>query len=160
MSGKNVKKVENLPRLTAVNREDRLVQRVAAYARVSTDKEEQQTSIVAQKEYYTDYIQSHAGWKFAGVYADEGISGCSTKRREQFKRLMNDCMAGKIDMVLTKSISRFARNTVDTLTAIRELKSKGIGVYFEKEQVWTMDYRGGFIITLMSSLAQKESRSM
>lgn len=160
MSGKNVKKVENLPRLTAVNREDRLVQRVAAYARVSTDKEEQQTSIVAQKEYYTDYIQSHAGWKFAGVYADEGISGCSTKRREQFKRLMNDCMAGKIDMVLTKSISRFARNTVDTLTAIRELKSKGIGVYFEKEQVWTMDSKGEFIITLMSSLAQEESRSM
>lgn len=160
MSDKNVKKVENLPQLTALKREDRLVQRVAAYARVSTDKEEQQTSIVAQKEYYTDYIQSHAGWEFAGVYADEGISGCSTKRREQFKQLMNDCMAGKIDMVLTKSISRFGRNTVDTLTAIRELKSKGIGVYFEKEQVWTMDSKGEFIITLMSSLAQEESRSM
>lgn len=100
------------------------------------------TSIVAQKEYYTDYIKSHAGWQFVGVYADEGISGCSTKRREQFKQLMSDCMAGKIDMVLTKSISRFGRNTVDTLTAIRELKSKGIGVYFEKEQVWTMDSKG------------------
>ena len=132
----------------------------AAYARVSTGKEEQQTSIVAQKEYYTDYIKSHAGWQFVGVYADEGISGCSTKRREQFKQLMSDCMAGKIDMVLTKSISRFGRNTVDTLTTIRELKSKGIGVYFEKEQVWTMDSKGEFIITLMSSLAQEESRSM
>lgn len=160
MSDKIVKKVENLPQLTAVKRTDKLIQRVAAYARVSTGKEEQQTSIVAQKEYYTDYIKSHAGWQFVGVYADEGISGCSTKRREQFKQLMSDCMAGKIDMVLTKSISRFGRNTVDTLTAIRELKSKGIGVYFEKEQVWTMDSKGEFIITLMSSLAQEESRSM
>lgn len=160
MSDKIVKKVENLPQLTAVKRTDKLIQRVAAYARVSTGKEEQQTSIVAQKEYYTDYIKSHAGWQFVGVYADEGISGCSTKRREQFKQLMSDCMAGKIDMVLTKSISRFGRNTVDTLTTIRELKSKGIGVYFEKEQVWTMDSKGEFIITLMSSLAQEESRSM
>ena len=160
MSDKIVKKVENLPQLTAVKRTDKLIQRVAAYARVSTGKEEQQTSIVAQKEYYTDYIKSYAGWQFVGVYADEGISGCSTKRREQFKQLMSDCMAGKIDMVLTKSISRFGRNTVDTLTAIRELKSKGIGVYFEKEQVWTMDSKGEFIITLMSSLAQEESRSM
>ena len=160
MSDKIIKKVENLPQLTAVKRTDKLIQRVAAYARVSTDKEEQQTSIVAQKEYYTDYIKSHAGWQFVGVYADEGISGCSTKRREQFKQLMSDCMAGKIDMVLTKSISRFGRNTVDTLTAIRELKSKGIGVYFEKEQVWTMDSKGEFILTLMSSLAQEESRSM
>ena len=160
MSDKIVKKVENLPQLTAVKRTDKLIQRVAAYARVSTGKEEQQTSIVAQKEYYTDYIKSHAGWQFVGVYADEGISGCSTKRREQFKQLMSDCMAGKIDMVLTKSISRFGRNTVDTLTTIRELKSKGIGVYFEKEQVWTMDSKGEFIITLMSSLAQEESRYM
>ena len=119
MSDKIVKKVENLPQLTAVKRTDKLIQRVAAYARVSTGKEEQQTSIVAQKEYYTDYIKSHAGWQFVGVYADEGISGCSTKRREQFKQLMSDCMAGKIDMVLTKSISRFGRNTVDTLTTIR-----------------------------------------
>lgn len=133
---------------------------VFAYARVSTDKEEQQTSIVAQKEYYTEYIQSHAGWEFVGVYADEGISGCSTKCREQFKQMMNDCMAGKINMVLTKSISYFGRNTVDTLTAIRELKSKGIGVYFEKEQVWAMDSKGEFIITLMPSLAQEESRSI
>ena len=80
VNDKIVKKVENLPQLTAVKRTDKLIQRVAAYARVSTDKEEQQTSIVAQKEYYTDYIKSHAGWQFVGVYADEGISGCSTKR--------------------------------------------------------------------------------
>ena len=152
MSDKIVKKVENLPQLTAVKRTDKLIQRVAAYARVSTGKEEQQTSIVAQEEYYTDYIKSHAGWQFVGVYADEGISGCSTKRREQFKQLMSDCMAGKIDMVLTKSISRFGRNTVDTLTTIRELKSKGIGVYFEKEQVWTMDSKGEFIITLIENV--------
>ena len=100
------------------------------------------------------------GWEFVGVYADEGISGCSTKRRVQFNQLMNDCRDGKIDMVLTKSISRFGRNTVDTLNAIRELKSNGIGVYFEKEQIWTLDSKGEFIITLMSSLAQEESRSM
>ena len=100
MSDKIVKKVENLPQLTAVKRTDKLIQRVAAYARVSTGKEEQQTSIVAQKEYYTDYIKSHAGWQFVGVYADEGISGCSTKRREQFKQLMSDCMAGKIEIFL------------------------------------------------------------
>ncbi|HQM01253.1 MAG TPA: recombinase family protein [Ruminococcus flavefaciens] len=160
MSDKIIKRVESLPQLMAAKRTDKLIQRVAAYARVSTDKEEQQTSIVAQKEYYTDYITNHAGWQFAGVYADEGTSGCSTKRREQFKRLISDCMAGEVDMVLTKSISRFGRNTIDTLTAIRELKSKGIGVYFEKEQVWTMDSKGEFIITLMSSLAQEESRSM
>ena len=160
MSDKIVKKVENLPQLTAVKRTDKLIQRVAAYARVSTGKEEQQTSIEAQKDYYSTYIKTHVGWEFVGVYADEGISGCSTKRRVQFNQLMNDCRDGKIDMVLTKSISRFGRNTVDTLNAIRELKSNGIGVYFEKEQIWTLDSKGEFIITLMSSLAQEESRSM
>ena len=160
MKDKIVKKVEHLPQLTDVKRTDKLIQRVAAYARVSTEKEEQQTSIEAQKDYYSTYIKTHVGWEFVGVYADEGISGCSTKRRVQFNQLMNDCRDGKIDMVLTKSISRFGRNTVDTLNAIRELKSNGIGVYFEKEQIWTLDSKGEFIITLMSSLAQEESRSM
>ena len=142
MKDKIVKKVEHLPQLTDVKRTDKLIQRVAAYARVSTEKEEQQTSIEAQKDYYSTYIKTHVGWEFVGVYADEGISGCSTKRRVQFNQLMNDCRDGKIDMVLTKSISRFGRNTVDTLNAIRELKSNGIGVYFEKEQIWTLDSKG------------------
>lgn len=145
MKDKIVKKVEHLPQLTDVKRTDKLIQRVAAYARVSTEKEEQQTSIEAQKDYYSTYIKTHVGWEFVGVYADEGISGCSTKRRVQFNQLMNDCRDGKIDMVLTKSISRFGRNTVDTLNAIRELKSNGIGVYFEKEQIWTLDSKGELI---------------
>ena len=95
-----------------------------------------------------------------GFYSDESISGCSTKRREQFKWLINDGMAGEIDMVLAKSISRFDRNMVDTLTGICELKSNCISVYFEKERVWTMDAKGEFIIMLMSSLVQEESHSM
>ena len=100
--------------------------RVAAYARVSTDNEEQQTSYEAQVDFYTRYIQSHPDWEFVGVYADEGISGTSTKKREGFNRMIADAMADKIDLILTKSISRFARNTVDSLTAIRQLKEKGV----------------------------------
>lgn len=137
MRDKTVKKVNNLPRLAVSNYDGKSIKRVAAYARVSTNNKEQQTSIAAQKNYYTNYIQSHVGWTFVGVYADEGISGCSTKNREQFNEMVNDCMEGKVDIILTKSISRFGRNTVDTLTAIRKLKSKGIGVYFEKKDFIT-----------------------
>ena len=134
--------------------------RVAAYARVSTDNEEQQTSYEAQVDFYTRYIQSHPDWEFVGVYADEGISGTSTKKREGFNRMIADAMAGKIDLILTKSISRFARNTVDSLTAIRQLKEKGVEVYFEKENIYTLDAKGEVMITIMSSLAQEESRSI
>ena len=134
--------------------------KVAAYARVSTDSDEQFTSYEAQIQYYTDYINDHADWELVEVYPDEGISGLSTKKRENFQRMINDALAGKIDLIITKSISRFARNTVDTLTTIRQLKEKGIEVYFEKENIWTLDSKSELLLTIMSSLAQEESRSI
>lgn len=109
--------------------------RVAGYARVSTDKDEQQNSYEAQVEYYTDYIKRNPEWEFVEVYTDEGISGTSTKHREGFKRMISDALDGKIDLILTKSVSRFARNTVDSLTTIRQLKDKGTEVYFEKDYI-------------------------
>ncbi len=134
--------------------------RVAAYARVSTDEEEQQTSYEAQVDYYTKKIRENPEWIFVEVYADEGITGTSTKRRKNFNRMVEDALAGKIDRIITKSISRFARNTVDTLTTIRMLKEKGVGVTFEKENIDTLDSKGELLITIMSSLAQEESRSI
>lgn len=134
--------------------------RVAAYARVSTDNEEQLSSYEAQVDYYTRYIQSKEGWEFIEIYTDEGISATSTKKRDGFKRMIADALAGKIDLILTKSVSRFARNTVDTLTTVRQLKEKGVEVYFEKENIYTLDSKGELLITIMSSLAQEESRSI
>jgi len=133
---------------------------VAAYARVSTDHEDQQTSLAAQTDYYWQMINSHPGWAMVKVYADEGISGLSAKSRPAFQEMMAACERGEIDLILTKSISRFARNTVDSITAIRKLKERGIGVFFEKENIYSLDSKGEFILTLMSSLAQEESRSI
>lgn len=134
--------------------------RVAAYARVSTDSEEQLTSYEAQVSYYTDYINKRSDWEFVSVYADEGVSGCNTAKREGFNRMIKDALDGKIDLIVTKSVSRFARNTVDSLTTVRKLKEKGIEVYFEKENIYTLDSKGELLITIMSSLAQEESRSI
>lgn len=134
--------------------------RVAAYARVSTDNEEQLSSYEAQVDYYMRYIQENAEWEFVEVYTDEGISGTNTKKRDGFKRMISDALEGKIDMIITKSVSRFARNTVDTLTTVRKLKDKGVEVYFEKENIYTLDSKGELLITIMSSLAQEESRSI
>ena len=134
--------------------------RVAAYARVSTDSDEQFTSYEAQIDYYTQYIKARDDWEFVKVYTDEGITGTSTKHREGFKAMVADALAGKIDLIVTKSVSRFARNTVDSLTTIRQLKEKGIECYFEKENIWTFDGKGELLITIMSSLAQEESRSI
>ena len=134
--------------------------RVAAYARVSTNNEEQLTSYEAQVDYYTRYIQSKDEWQFVEVYTDEGISATNTKKRDGFNRMVADALAGKIDLIITKSISRFARNTVDTLTTVRKLKEKGIEVFFEKENIRTLDGKGELLITIMSSLAQEESRSI
>lgn len=134
--------------------------RVAAYCRVSTDSDEQESSYQAQCRHYADYIAGQPGWELAGIYADEGISGTSTRRREQFNRMIADCEAGKIDMVITKSISRWARNTIDSLENIRRLKELGIPVLFEKENINTMDVNGEVLITIMSSLAQQESDSI
>ncbi len=134
--------------------------RVAAYARVSTDKEEQITSYEMQVRYYTNYIYSNSSWDFVKVYTDEGISAVNTKNRDGFKEMIEDAMNGKIDLIITKSVSRFARNTVDTLTTVRTLKDKGIEVYFEKENIYSLDSKGELLLTIMSSLAQEESRSI
>ena len=134
--------------------------RVCGYARVSTNYEEQESSYEAQMDYYTNYIKSRPDWEFVDMYSDEGISGTNTKRREGFNKMINDALNGKIDLIITKSVSRFARNTVDSLTTIRKLKEKGVEVYFEKENIWTLDAKGELLITIMSSLAQEESRSI
>ncbi len=134
--------------------------RVAAYARVSTDEDEQLNSYENQINYYTRYIQSRPEWEFVGLYSDEGISGLNTKKRDGFRQMVEDALNGKIDLILTKSISRFARNTVDTLVTIRQLKEKGVEVYFEKENIYTLDSKGELLITIMSSMAQEESRSI
>ena len=136
------------------------LRRVAGYARVSTDSEEQLTSYEAQVDYYSRYIRSRADWQFVDVYTDEGISATNTKRREGFNRMVQDALNGKIDLIVTKSVSRFARNTVDSLTTVRKLKDAGVEVYFEKENIWTLDSKGELLITIMSSLAQEESRSI
>lgn len=134
--------------------------RVAAYARVSTDSDEQFTSYEAQIDYYTQYIQRNQEWTFVKVYTDEGISGTNTKHRAGFNEMIDDALAGKIDLIVTKSVSRFARNTVDSLVTIRKLKEKGVQVYFEKENIYTFDGKGELLLTIMSSLAQEESRSI
>ena len=134
--------------------------RVAGYARVSTDSDEQENSYEAQVDYFTDYIRSRSDWTFVKIYTDEGITGTSTRHRDGFNEMVADAMAGKIDLIITKSASRFARNTVDSLIAIRELKANGVEVYFEKENIYTFDARGELLLTIMSSLAQEESRSI
>ena len=134
--------------------------RVAGYARVSTDSDEQFTSYEAQIDYYTRFITARQDWTFVNVYTDEGISGTNTKKREGFNQMIADALAGKIDLIVTKSVSRFARNTVDSLTSIRKLKEHGVEVFFEKEGIWTFDGKGELLITIMSSLAQEESRSI
>ena len=129
------------------------LRRVAGYARVSTDHDDQVTSYEAQVDYYTRYISDHAGWQFVKVYTDEGITGTSTKKRAGFQQMVTDALDGKIDLIITKSVSRFARNTVDSLTTVRALKDKGVEVFFEKEGIWTFDAKGELLITIMSSLA-------
>ncbi len=134
--------------------------RVAAYCRVSTDSDEQATSYEAQIEHYTEYISKNPDWVLAGIFADEGITGTNTKKRTEFNRMIDECMAGNIDMIITKSISRFARNTLDCLKYIRQLKEKNIPVFFEKESINTMDSKGEVLLTIMASLAQQESQSL
>src|SRR5690625_3471001 len=143
-----------------VDAEEKEKLKVAAYCRVSTDSEEQATSYEVQVEHYTTYIQNNPEWELAGIYADDGISGTNTKKREQFNKMIEDSMNGKIDMIITKSISRFARNTLDCLKYIRQLKDKEIPVFFEKENINTMDVKGEIMLTIMASLAQQESQSL
>lgn len=135
-------------------------QRVAAYCRVSTSSEEQLNSYEAQKNYYTQKIEENPDWEMAGIFADEGLSGTSLKKRAEFNRMIAACKRGRIDMILTKSTSRFARNTVDCLKVIRTLKDRGIAIIFEKENINTLTESSEFLVTLFSSFAQAESESM
>ena len=154
MIPQTINPLTHLPNDTVVKR------RVAGYARVSTEQEEQQTSYAAQVDYYTKYIKKHGEWEFVKVYTDEGISATNTKHRDGFNQMIKDALDGKIDLIITKSVSRFARNTVDSLSTIRKLKEHNVECYFEKEQIWTFDGKGELLITIMSSLAQEESRSI
>ena len=129
----------------------------AAYCRVSSGSDQQMESLKAQTEYYEKYIREHSEYTFAGIYADEGISGTDIKKREAFNRLMQDARDGHVDMIITKSLSRFGRNTLDCLNHIRDLKSLGVDVYFEKENIHTMRSEGEMLITLISAVAQNES---
>lgn len=159
--GKNVTVIPALKRRgNNIAKEEKAKLKVAAYCRVSTDSDEQATSYEAQVDHYTKLIKGNAEWEFAGIYADDGISGTNTKKRDEFNRMIDDCEAGKIDMIITKSISRFARNTVDCLNYIRELKSKHIAIFFEKENINTLEATGEFLITIMASIAQQESESL
>lgn len=134
--------------------------RVAAYCRVSTEQEEQQSSYAAQIEYYTEKITQNKDWVLAGIFADEGITGTSAKKRTEFLKLMALCEKGKIDMVLTKSVSRFSRNTLDAITYIRKLKAKGIPIIFEKEGINTMQMASEMALCFLSGFAQAESESI
>ena len=127
---------------------------------MSTDHSEQLSSYEAQVRYYTNYIENHPDYDWAGIYADEGISATNTKKRDQFNKMIKDCRAGKIDVIITKSISRFARNTLDCLQHVRQLKELGVGIIFEKENIDTLDSKGEVLLTILSSLAQDESRSI
>ena len=134
--------------------------RVAAYARVSTDMEEQQTSFISQQKYYLEKITTNPNWIFVEVYADEGISGTQASKRENFMRMIDDACNGKINLILTKSISRFARNTLDTLKYVRMLKANNVGILFEEENINTLDMAGELLLTVLSSVAQQESETI
>lgn len=134
--------------------------RVAAYARVSSDSADQLNSFASQVEYYTNYIQSKDEWEFAGLYADEAVTGTSAEKRSDFQRLIQDCRAGKIDRVLVKSISRFARNTLDCIQTVRELKMLGVAIEFEKEHIDTSKMGSELILSMLSAAAQEESLSI
>ena len=138
---------------------EQIKKRVCAYARVSTDSEEQLTSYSSQIEHYSTLIKANPNWEYVGIYADEGISGTQVKNRTEFKRMIDDSLSGKIDMIIAKSISRFARNTVDTLEHVRLLREKNIDVFFEKENIHTLTLDSEMFLTLYSAFAQAESES-
>ena len=134
---------------------------MAAYVRVSTDNDEQTSSYELQKSYYTEYITGHPGWELVGVYADEGISGTSIAHRKGMLQMIEDCKAGKIDLIMTKSIARFARNIIDCLSVVDLLKNlePPVGVQFEADNIYTLDNNGRMILTILASLAEEESHT-
>ena len=134
--------------------------RAAAYCRVSTGKEDQRHSLENQRSYFEAHIRAHPGWELAGIYADEGLSGTDVGRREAFIRMLEDAAAGRLDLILTKEVSRFARNTVDTLRWTRRLRELGVGVVFLSDGIDTREGDGELRLTLMASMAQEESRKI
>ncbi|MBM6921704.1 recombinase family protein [Phocea massiliensis] len=157
---KAVRVIPAKPEYSGKSNADFRPKRVAAYCRVSTDKEEQEHSFETQKEMYTDMIMMKPNWQMAGIYADEGITGTIAKKRPDFMRMIEDCRKGKIDMVITKSVSRFSRNNLDCLQYVRELKERGIPILFEKEGINTLQVSSELLITLFSGLSQAESESI
>ena len=139
---------------------ERKLLRVAAYARVSCDKDAMKHSLAAQISYYNEYIQRHNDWVFAGIYADEGITGTQVRKRDQFLKMIKDCEKGKIDMILTKSVSRFARNIVDSLSFVRKLKAMGISIYFEEQNIDSLKEDSETYIGIHSVMAQSESENI
>ena len=134
--------------------------RVAAYCRVSTAQEEQLNSYDVQVRYYTEKIRSEPKWAFVGIFADRGISGTSTKKRDEFNKMIKQCRRGKIDMIITKSISRFARNTADVLKYVRILKEIGVDIFFEEQNIYSTQPGAEFYITIYGSIAQSESENI
>ena len=134
--------------------------RVAAYARVSTDSDDQLISLEAQKNHYESYIKARKDWEYAGLYYDEGISGTKTDKRDGLLRMLSDCDCGRIDYIIIKSISRFSRNTLDCIEMVRHLSEKGIYLFFEKENIDTLDTKGEVLMTIMAALAQQEPESL
>ena len=157
---RKITRVDTLPQFDKSLSNVSKLRRVAAYARVSTDKKEQQNSYENQLDYYPKLVANRPNWEFITLYSDEGISATSTKNRDGFNQLISDALDKKFDLIITKSISRFARNTVDSLTTVRKLKAAGVEVWFEKEDLFSFDSKGEFMLTLLSSLAQEESRSI
>ena len=156
------KQVERMPAREdmALQHSDDVIYRVAPYCRVSTMSEMQAESFEIQQQYYNEYIAKHPNWTLVRIYADEGITGTSVEKREDFQRMMQDCRKGKIDRILVKSISRFARNTKDCLAAVRELKELGVSVQFEEQGIDTSKVSSEMVTAIMASLAQKGSESI
>ena len=151
--------MKKIIRIGSTNTSNINKRKVAAYARVSVDYEANLHSLAAQVNYYTSLIKSRADWEFAGIFSDEGLSGTKVNR-PGFQELLSQCDLGNVDMIITKSISRLNRNTVDLLDTVRSLKEKGINVYFERENINTISQDGELLLTLLASIAQEESRSI
>ncbi len=157
---KQVEVIEALPNISLSGNEERAIKKVAAYCRVSSDHIEQKTSYDAQIDEYTKRIKSNPDWEFVGIYADEAKTGTNTKNRLEFNRMIFDCERGNIDLILTKSISRFARNVEDSIRTVRKLKSYGVEVFFEKENISSLDGKSDMLFSILASVAQEESRNI
>ena len=160
MPKRKITRVDFVPQIQQLGKAGATKLRVAAYARVSSESEEQEHSLSAQTDYFAAFIKENPLWEYVGLYVDDGVSGLSHQKRDGFNRMVADALEGKIDLIITKSLSRFARNTVDALTTIRKLKAANVGIFFQKEDINTLDAKGEFMLTLMSSFAEEESRSI